>query len=351
MKKNKKDYIKNICIIRLSALGDCCHAYMVITHIKKKFSQSHITWIIGKKEYQLFKDLEGVEFITVDKKKIVHSFLKIRKIFRKRRVDFLLNMHASMYANLISLAIRSTKKIGYDKYRARDFQHWFCHEAISSKKNQHVLEGMLEFAKHINVNCKQLSWQPLALTAEDNFALNIIDSKKYTCVISPCSSRYYKDWSIDRYVDLLEYLRTKDNLQIILTGSQSSTENRYCEKLKLFVNNKTINLMGKTSIREMAALIKYADIVISPDSGPVHIGTIMKTPVIGLYAATNPERIGPYQSTQWLINKYPKALDIYLNKSLKDVKWGRKIKHSDAMNLITPNDVIKKVNQLMDSFS
>jgi heptosyltransferase I len=106
--------------------------------------------------------------------------------------------------------------------------------------------------------------------------------------------------------------------------------------------------MGKTSIREMAALIKHSDIIISPDSGPAHIGTIMGTPVIGLYAMTNPLRSGPYNSTEWLINKYPEALKIYMDKLPEEVKWGQKIQEPDAMNLITSDDVIKKIKQLID---
>ena len=65
-----------------------------------------------------------------------------------------------------------------------------------------------------------------------------------------------------------------------------------------------LNLIGKTSIREMAALVKLSDLVISLDSGPAHVSTVMGTPVIGLYAMSNPERSGPYNSKSLLVNKY-----------------------------------------------
>ena len=63
---------------------------------------------------------------------------------------------------------------------------------------------------------------------------------------------------------------------------------------------------------------------------------------------TNPQRSGPYNSTKWLVNKYPEALKIYMDKLPEEAKWGQKIQEPDAMNLITSNDVIKKIKQLID---
>ena len=355
MKTNNTPSIDHICLLRLSALGDCCHALAVIQNIREKSPHSKITWVIGKTEHQLFRDLEEIEFIVVDKNNLFSSFLKIRKEFRKKQFDVLLNMHASMSANLISLAINAKKKVGYDQNRARDLQNWFCNESISSIKNQHVANGMLEFSNHINVQCEEPRWKALTLTPEEDFAIKLIDHNKYTCVISPCSSqpyddKYFRSWSINNYIELIRYLINRNDLQVILTGGISPTEKSYSEQLNTAFDDRILNLIGKTSIREMAALIKHSDMLISPDSGPAHIGTIMGTPVIGLYAMTNPQRSGPYNSTKWIVNKYPEALKKYLDQLPEEVKWGQKIPEPDAMNLITSNDVITKIKQLIDNF-
>ena len=105
MTTNKKQPFNHICLIRLSALGECCHALAVIENIRHSSPKTKITWVIGKTEHQLFKDIKGVEFIVVDKKKLFESFFKIKKELRGRCFDVLLNIHASMSANLISLAI------------------------------------------------------------------------------------------------------------------------------------------------------------------------------------------------------------------------------------------------------
>ena len=132
-----------------------------------------------------------------------------------------------------------------------------------------------------------------------------------------------------------------------MTGGNSPTEQLYSKELDALFGNKILNLIGKTSIREMAALIKHSDFIISPDSGPAHIATIMGKPVIGLYAMSNPKRSGPYNSDEWLINKYDQALKVFMDKSPTEVKFGQKIKQPEAMDLIETRDVIEKVERLI----
>ena len=108
-----------------------------------------------------------------------------------------------------------------------------------------------------------------------------------------------------------------------------------------------INLIGKTSIRGMAAIIKHSQFIISPDSGPAHIGTVMNKPVIGLYAMSNLNRSGPYHSRNWTINKYPEALEIFEEKNIEFSKWGQKVKDPKAMQLIKVDDVISKIDEVI----
>ena len=352
MKVNKKIVPKKICVLRLSALGDCCQALTVIQNIRDKAPNSKISWIIGETEFQLFKDIDGVEFIVVNKKELFKSYLKMKRSLKGRKFDVLLNMHASMSANLISLAINAKRKIGFDKYRAKDFQSWFCNEYIPEKKNQHVAEGMLEFLNQINISCSRPEWRPINLIPEEDFAKKIINKNKHTCIISPCSSTKSGDnndrnWSIENYITLIDSIIEKHDIQIILTGGGTQTEKTYSDKFNLKLGKKVLNLIDKTSIREMAALIKYSDFLISPDSGPAHIADIMGKPVIGLYACLNPNRSGSYKSAAWSINKYPEALKKYNRKSLEEANWGQKIKNPDAMNLIKPDEVYAKVEQLI----
>ena len=343
----------HICILRLSALGDCCHALGAINHLKKAMPNSKITWVIGKSEYQLFKDIDDIDFHVVDKTNLMRAMLETRRALRGRIFDVLLNMHASMSANLISMMISSQRKIGFDKERSRDKQHLFCNEFIPAKKNQHVADGMADFVNHLtNVNSPPL-WEPLNLNPEEDEIKKYIDENKVTCLISPCSSQRYgkeynRSWPIENFIEVIEHLLEQKNIQVIVTGGLSETEVEYSKKIDSEdFNEDFVNLIGKTSIRGMAAIIKHSQFVISPDSGPAHIGTVMNKPVIGLYAMSNLNRSGPYYSGKWTINKYPEALEIFEGKNIESSKWGQKVKDPKAMQLIKVNDVISKIDEVI----
>jgi len=343
----------HICILRLSALGDCCHALGAINHLKKAMPNSKITWVIGKSEYQLFKDIEDIDFHVVDKTNLMRAMLETRRALRGRIFDVLLNMHASMSANLISMMISSQRKIGFDKERSRDKQHLFCNEFIPAKKNQHVADGMADFVNHLTNDNSPPLWEPLNLNPEEDEIKKYIDEDKVTCLISPCSSqrygkKYNRSWPIENFIEVIEYLLGQKNIQVIVTGGLSETEIEYSKKINSEdFNEDFVNLIGKTSIRGMAAIIKHSQFVISPDSGPAHIGTVMNKPVIGLYAMSNLNRSGPYYSGKWTINKYPEALETFEGKNIESSKWGQKVKNPEAMQLIKVNDVISKIDEVI----
>jgi heptosyltransferase I len=105
------------------------------------------------------------------------------------------------------------------------------------------------------------------------------------------------------------------------------------------------NLIGRTSLKELAALISAADLVICPDSGPAHMATAMGTRVIGLYATSNPDRTGPYLSRDLTVNRYPEAARKYLRREVDQLRWGQRVRHPDAMELITIGDVKGKIDE------
>jgi heptosyltransferase I len=108
------------------------------------------------------------------------------------------------------------------------------------------------------------------------------------------------------------------------------------------------NLVAKTSLKQLAALIDAADLVICPDSGPAHIATAFSTPVLGLYATSNPDRSGPFASRELTANRYPDAALKYLGKPVEKLRWGQRIRHSDAMDLITVDEVVARIDDFFD---
>jgi heptosyltransferase I len=343
---------QNICVVRLSAIGDTCHALAVIRRLQDNWPDAAITWIIGKTEAALMAGIDDVELIIFDKSKGRHAYDDMQRQFEGRRFDAALCMHASMRVNLLCRALPSDIRLGYDKARARDFQWLFTNQRVPPAAEQHVLDAMMSFATAIGATEHPLRWDLPLSTAALQFAAQHTDSAQPTVVISPCSSqrsRNFRNWSVGHYTAVIRHLQEQHDCRVLLTGGNSDLEKEYGQALCGDATPGLENLVGHSSLTELAALISAADLVICPDSGPAHIATAVGTAVIGLYATSNPERTGPYLSRDLTVNRYPDALRQYLGKDVSRVRWGARVRHPEAMELIAIDDVKDTIDDFFGS--
>jgi heptosyltransferase I len=337
---------EDICIVRLSAIGDTCHALAVVRNLQDNWPDARITWLIGKTEAGLLGDIPDVEFITFDKASGSAAYADVRRQLSGRRFDVTLCMHASMRANLLCRLIPSAHKIGFDRARARDFQWLFTNSRIPQAAGEHALEAMMGFARFIGARATELRWDIPVADADRGFA----DTHRGdpTVVISPCSSqrsRNFRNWPVERFIAVAEYLHERYGARIVLTGGKSELERNYAGRISTATGAD--DQVGKTSLKQLLALLAAADLVICPDSGPAHMATAAGTAVVGLYATSNPDRTGPYLSRSHCANRYPDAVRRYLGKDVRDIRWGRRVRHPDAMELITVDDVKSKIDDVL----
>ena len=344
---NKPD-IQSICIIRLSALGDVTHMVPIIHSIKKFRPSTKITWIIGAMEYKLVGDLPGIEFIKFDKKLGWKAYRDVLAQLNHRMFDVVLAAQVSMRANILTKLISSTRKIGYDINRARDLHSLVITESIPSA-DVHVLDSFFQFIEQIGIPHKNFDWSIPIPEEAKVFARQHIPANKKTLAISPCSSHPLRNWDSDSYAEVANYAFEKYHMQTVLLGSPTDLEIKYGEQISRQLNHSPVNLIGRDTVKKLLAVLDECSILLTPDSGPAHMATSVNTPVIGLYAASNSLRSGPYLSQGHCIDKYPDAARTYLGKSAEQLKWGTKIEKPGVMSLIKPKDVIIKLDEIMNT--
>ena len=335
--------------MRLSAIGDTCHALAVIRRLQDNWPDAHITWIIGKTESMLMSAIPDIDFVVFDKSQGRAAYNDVRAQLKGKQFDVALCMHASMRANLLIRSIPSKLRLGFDRARAKDFQWLFTNRRIDATPSEHAMEAMLAFATAIGAEPTELRWDIPLTNQEREFAAHHRNGARPLVLISPCSSqrsRNYRNWSADRYLAVINHLESRYGARVVITGGPTEIESEYGERLSF--NTGAENLVARTSLREVAALIASSDLVICPDSGPAHIATAMGTPVIGLYATSNPARTGPYISQELTVNRYPDAISRYLGKNVRDLRWGQRVRHPDAMDLISVSDVTEKIDFFFD---
>lgn len=353
---------ETLCLLRLSALGDITHVLPTLRTLQKHWPETKITWIIGKSEYQLVKAIDNINFIVFDKAAGLSAYPRLNRQIKQhlsgKTFDVLLHMQLSIRASVASLFIPAKIKLGFDKARAKDMQSLFCNQQITPESTrQHVLHSFLEFPRHFGLK-PLLDWQlPVSQSAIDvinkRLAINESARDKKLFIINACAvakSKNWRNWSSEGYAAIADYADEIKSMQVVLTGGNSQLEKDTAEEiLTLCKKSKPVNLVAATSIDELVAILHLADVVVAPDTGPVHIASALGTDTIGLYASTNPDRAGPYNHRQFTVNKYPQALLKYNGKTVEAAAWGERIKTAECMALITVDDVIKQIDKIVEN--
>lgn len=338
---------KSLCILRLSALGDVTHVLPTLRILQQHWPQCHITWVIGKTEASLVNDIPGVEFIIFDKSQGVKAYRELHEKLKNRRFDVLLHMQAALRASLASLLIRADIRLGFDRARATNGQWLFTNARIAPQKHQHVLDGFLEFAKALGLEPGTLCWD-IPIPPEAREAADRMLPDEPFLVINPCSSvraRNWRNWSVESYAAVINHAFETHGLHTVLTGGPAANEKTYAEAIVTACRHTPVNLVGRTTLKQMLAVLDKAIVVIAPDTGPAHMANALGKKVIGLYATSNPERTGPYCHRELTVNRYPGAIEAEYGKGVEELRWGKRVRNPEAMMLISKEEVQHRLDE------
>jgi len=337
---------KKLCILRLSAIGDVCHAVAMVQAIQRQYPNCEITWVIGKVEAMLLKGLPNVRFVIFDKKAGYQGYLALRKALSSDYFDVLLHMQVALRASIASLMIKAKVKVGFDQFRAKEGQWLFTNKQISAQDSPHVLDGFMGFAQSIGVQNIEPKWH-MPISDEDQlWASEQFIGDKPLVIVCPAASKAERNWHPQGYGEVAHQL-IKQGFQVAICGGPTELEKKLATMIQANCPEPLMNLVGKTSLQQLLACLNLAHFVIAPDTGPAHMAVTVHTPVIGLYAHSNPNRTGPYLYRQYVVSYYQQAIQQQHHKPVAKLPWGIRAKGSDLMESITFDQVMDKVRQLI----
>jgi heptosyltransferase I len=341
---------EKVCLLRLSAIGDTCHVVPLLRALQDAWPKTRFTWVIGKLEAKLMSLIPDVELITLDKGAGFSAYQRLRTDMQRRgSFDLLLHLQLSIRASGAAALIPAPVKLGFDKPRARELQWLFTNARIAPRQREHVLDSFLGFADALGVARNRLRWDiPLPPAALD-YAEHLAAGTQPTLVISACSSHELRNWSPQRYAAVADYAADKHGMRVILCGGPSAVERDMAAAIIKHARTPLVNQVARDTLPQLLALLARATVLLTPDSGPAHMATMVGTPVLGLYAATNPARSGPYLSARWCVDAYDAAARKFLGKPAAELPWTTKIHRPGVMDLIEVQAVTAKLDELLAS--
>ncbi|EOC1801269.1 TPA: glycosyltransferase family 9 protein [Vibrio vulnificus] len=334
----------SVCFLRLSAIGDVCHAVAAVQALQRHWPSTKVTWVIGKVEAQLLQGLEGVDLIVFDKKQGLDGMKAVWRQLKGRRFDALVHMQLALRASIVTLGIKATYKVGFNFKRAKEGQWLFTNRKISDTESAHVLDSFYSFIEYLGVPRTPPQWQLPISDADHHFAQETLGDQP-TLVISPAASKDERNWLADRYAALGDYAY-EQGYQVVICGSPAEREKALAADILRHMQHPALSLVGKTNLKQLTALLNKAAVVLAPDSGPAHIATTQGTPVIGLYGHSNPKRTGPYNNLNEVVSVYEQFIVEQHGKAAETLPWSTRVKGDHIMQAISVNDVIRSFDHI-----
>jgi len=338
-----------IAIVRFSALGDVVMVAAAVRALQQDLPNATITWITSPLTYLLLAGMEGVNFEVVEKPRSLADYRAFYRTFRHRQFDVVLAMQSNLRINLLYPALNAPLKIGFDRVRAREGQWLFCNRHIPFA-NSHLVDSFLAFAEMLTGKSTPAIWNFPVDESEKSWARARLQSLPRPLIaIHPYASKAERNWLPERYAEVITQAVAFWQGGILLTGGNAPDELSLCENLAKIAPEHTLNLCGKTTPKQLAALLGEVDVLIAPDTGAVHIARAMNTPVIGLYAVASPTLTGPHQQQEFCVDRYPQAVQKFLGKNPENLPWNTRVHHAEAMSLIEVEVVMQKLTAVLAS--
>lgn len=326
------------CIVMMSAVGDAVHVLPVINAIKRARPLSHISWILQPGPATLVRGHESVdEILLFDRSRGTRAYLDLRRELLSRRFDVALALQVYFKAGLVLALTRARVKLGFDRARARDVNWLFTTDRIAPHPMQHVQDQYFEFLRPLGIDPEPVEWKlgpwPDERAWQREFLAPI---ERPLASIVVATSKPEKDWLPERWAEVCDAMYYDFGLQPVLVGGRSPRELHAEARILERARSSPLSTLG-SGLRRLVAILDGSSLVLSPDTGPLHISVALDRPVISLIAYSNPKRVGPYRKFRDLmIDAYGDQGEDY--PVTMENRPGR-------MSRITVRDVLDKVER------
>ncbi|MFL5574750.1 MAG: glycosyltransferase family 9 protein [Gemmatimonadaceae bacterium] len=284
-------------IVMMSAVGDAVHVLPVVNALKRHNPASHITWVLQPGPATLVRGHPGVdEIVLFERANGWRAFADARRALAGRAFDVVLNLQVYFKAGIVTSFTRAPVKLGFDRARARDFNWAFTNRKIPPHPaGQHVQDQYFEFLHALGVPHEPVTWNLGPWPDERGWQRDFFAPfRRPAAAIVVATSKAQKDWMPERWAEVCDALHADYGLQPVLVGGRSERELHAERVIMERARHKPVSALG-SGLRRLVAILDGSALVLSPDTGPLHMSVALDRPVVSLIGYSNPKRVGPYR--------------------------------------------------------
>jgi heptosyltransferase I len=286
----------------MSAVGDAVHVLPVVTALKRHDPGTRITWILQSGPASLVRGHADVdEIVLFERRRSWRAFLDVRRALRGRHFDVVLDLQVYSKASIVTALVPGEVKLGFDRARALDGNFLVTTHRIPAHEPQHVQDQYFEFLAYLGVEPEPVEWKLGPWPAERAWQREFFArfGRPAVSLVIATSDRA-KNWAPERWAALHDALASRHGMQPVLVGGRSAAELEAERRIKEQATTPVVSTVG-ASLRELVSILDGSALVISPDTGPLHMAVALARPVVTLAGVMNPRRTGPYRRFHELI--------------------------------------------------
>ncbi len=294
---------RNILVIRTDRLGDVVLTTPALRALRKKFPEARITLLLAPLTKELVEGNPYIDQILIDDRRCTHKgwlgYIKLVNRLRQEHFDLVINYHTKKRTNLLCWFAGIPVRIGYrnDKFG------FLLNKPVPDRRpagEKHEARYCLDVLKVLGISGEALELYVATKDDNDKWAEDWLKSRQLPIegkivAVHPGSSCPTKQWPVERFVELIRILRSRYQTEIVLVGGADGR--KAAAQIQNEVQGPLFSLVGETSVGQLTSLLKKCALLISNDSGPVHIAAALGTPVVSIFTRNqpgiNPERWCP----------------------------------------------------------
>lgn len=278
------DTPKRILVVKLSSLGDLFHALPAVHVLKQELGVS-VDWVTQTNYVDLvrcFTDVDRV--IGFPRRGFLGQAGPFLRALRRDHYSHVIDLQGLLKSAFVSRLARADLRIGPSF--AREGSRWFYTVvAGEADKERHAVEEALDVVRYLGLREHQPAF-PV------RFPRKALDEPRPRVALIPRSRWATKNWPAENFVAVARGLQDKAGATVFLVGGPDDTD--VCGEIEARLAGRVVNACGRTSLVELGSLLQEMDLVVSVDSGPMHMAAAVGRPVLAVFGATDPKRTGPY---------------------------------------------------------
>ncbi|HHT9130224.1 MAG TPA: lipopolysaccharide heptosyltransferase II [Candidatus Brocadiaceae bacterium] len=325
----------NVLIVKPSSFGDIVQANPTLVALKKFYPDCNVSWLVfdmWKDVLSLFPDLDRV--IIWRKRGGIKEFIHVVHLLRKEKYDLVIDLQGLARSALLTFISGAKKKIGVPGMK--EFGWWFIREVFPESRSMNAVNRSLETVRYLTGKKIEPAFNLSVPPSAEREASDIIKSlgvsnSETTIGIVPFARGLSKQWPIEYYRQLIDLIVLHNNrVNILILGSK--------DNVGIIEHPNAIDLCGRTSLTQLAAVFKMCKVVIGSDTGPVHLAAALNVPVVVLFGGSDVRETAPVTDHATIITKNFPCSPCRSRPTCNDYPCLKEIK---------PQEVFEALNQVL----